>query len=183
MKKLLLALLLLPIIAAAQDLTGDWTALLHYSAQIKDKSVVLHFSRSRNGTLAGNLRGTSPVFFIAVDSIVVRDGQVGFKFSTGSAMATHSTNFDPLAGVTVQGSFRGILDPGGSVIHGIWTQTEPLPFRPIEVDFRRVGAPVTQAQPQPQPARPLPGFDPLPSAPACEDPVGGGDGDHLEICA
>jgi hypothetical protein len=138
-KKLLLALLLLPIIAAAQDLTGDWTALLHYSAQIKDKSVVLHFSRSRNGTLAGNLRGTSPVFFIAVDSIVVRDGQVGFKFSTGSAMATHSTNFDPLAGVTLppdMSSWDVSVDGGAGRVGmkgSIWVDPEGPDLRRVEI--------------------------------------------------
>jgi hypothetical protein len=77
------------------------------------------------------------VFFIVADSILVRDEHVGFKFSTGSAIATYSTNFDPLAGVTVEGSFRGILDPRGPLSTESGLQTEPLPFRPIEIDFRR----------------------------------------------
>jgi hypothetical protein len=128
--KLFGALMLIPTLAMAQYLTGNLVGLLHYSSDIKDKSVVLHLSQGRNGRLSGNLRGSGPAFWIPLDSIVIRDGRLTFTFaSTSTSTVGGSSRFDPLSATDVKGTFRGILDPNGEVLHGVWAQTEPLPFR------------------------------------------------------
>src|SRR5580700_3531946 len=130
MTKFLAVLMFTTIAAAAQNLSGDWSAVLHYSSGIKPKPVILHLARAKDGRLSGNLRGAAPAFWIPVDSIVLYDRHLSFAFAITGAMAGTPARFDPLAEVAVKGTFVGILDPAASTIHGTWSQTEPFPFRP-----------------------------------------------------
>ena len=129
MKRILIlcGLVMVASFVQAQDITGDWQGTLSVAGA--ELRLVLHITKSADGTLAGTLDSIDQkANGIPVSSITLKNSKLNLIFNRPSA------------------TYDGTVSPDGKSISGTWTQASALPL-----DFKRV---ITPIKTEHKPAKP-----------------------------
>jgi len=126
---------------AQAALAGDWEGSLN--ANGNEVHIVWHVTVAADGTVTSTFDNKDE----GVSGI--KSKVTNFKDSKLTITVDDQVEANGST-INIRGTFEGTVSADGNEVSGTWTQTDPEPQGPMDLHFKRTGAPPAPAAPAPK---------------------------------